>query len=96
MLDPTARTRRLSLIRACSLLDAAMLIALVGCAVAGYRPGVHWLGPLHGMNFLLLVGLAADGATRRWWGWWFPALILVLAGPLGSLSGERRLRREAP
>jgi hypothetical protein len=27
------------------------------------------------------------------WGWWFPGVVLVTGGPLGSLLGELRLRR---
>jgi hypothetical protein len=85
--------RRLKWIRWVSLVDALLLAALVGGAVTGRREAVHVLGPLHGLNFLMLVALAADGALKRWWGWWFPAAIVVLLGPLGSLAGERYLKR---
>ena len=88
----TNKDKRLSLIRRVSWLDALLLAVLVGAAVARQREAVHVLGPLHGLNFLVLLALAADGAIKRWWGWWFPAAILLLAGPLGALPAERRLR----
>lgn len=85
--------RRLAVIRWVSCVDALLLAALVGCSLWGYRAGVKVLGPLHGVNFVLLVGLAADGAWHRWWGWWFPAVVALLLGPLGAIPGEYWVRR---
>jgi hypothetical protein len=28
------------------------------------------------------------------WGWWFPGVVLITGGPLGSILGDMRLRRE--
>jgi hypothetical protein len=55
---------------------------------------VSVLGPIHGLGYVYLLYLTATGALRGLWGWWFPAIVLVTGGPLGSLLGEVRLRRE--
>ena len=83
----------LNQILAVGIADALLLVVLVYFAFIDRSDNaVHVLGPLHGLNFLVLLALAADGAIKRWWGWWFPAAILLLAGPLGALPAERRLR----
>ncbi len=80
--------RRLGIVRWFALLDGALLIVLVTAAVTGQRNVVHVVGPVHGINFLLLLVLAGTAAIDGLWGWWFPALILVTAGPIGALIGE--------
>jgi len=88
--------RRLRVLRYLALLDAVLLIALVLSALTGTRSLVHILGPLHGVNFLILLVTAGTAALDGLWGWWFPALILVTAGPIGTFIGERVIiRREA-
>jgi hypothetical protein len=37
--------------------------------------------------------LVVRGAIERFWGWWFPALVVVTLGPPGSLIGDVRIRR---
>lgn len=80
--------RRLRAVRWAALLDLLLLIALVTSSLTGQREFVRILGPLHGINFLLLIVIAATAALDGLWGWWFPAVILVTAGPLGALVGE--------
>jgi hypothetical protein len=80
--------RRLRLVRWVALLDLVLLIALVSSSLSGNREFVRVLGPLHGGNFLLLLVIVATAAADGFWGWWFPALILVSAGPPGALVGE--------
>jgi len=85
--------RRLQIVRWFALLDTILPIALVTAAVTGQRNVVHVLGPVHGINFLLLVVFAGTAAIDGLWGWWFPALILVTAGPIVALFGERMIGR---
>jgi hypothetical protein len=54
---------------------------------------VHVLGPIHGLGFLALVALTANGALQKLWGWWFPVLVVITGGPIGSFIGEVALRR---
>jgi hypothetical protein len=75
------------------LVDAFLLVPLVVAAILDERGVVSVLGPLHGVGFVILVAVVAYGALRRFWGWWFPALVVVTLGPPGSLVGELRLRR---
>jgi hypothetical protein len=89
-----ATIRRLNIIRAVAIVDAFLLVPLVIAAVSGSESVVDWLGPTHGFGFLVLLFLCAQGAGLGLWGWWFPAIVLVTGGPLGSLLGEVRLRRE--
>ncbi len=85
--------QRLRLLRLLALVDAVLLVALVASAFAGAKNVVHLLGPLHGVNFLILLATAGTAALDGLWGWWFPALILVTAGPIGTLIGDRIITR---
>ncbi|MDQ3851078.1 MAG: DUF3817 domain-containing protein [Actinomycetota bacterium] len=85
--------RALMRVRVVAILDAALLVPLVVAALSDAENVVHVLGPVHGVGFLLLVGLTARGAVERWWGWWFPTLVVVTLGPPGSLIGDIRIRR---
>ena len=84
----------LNTVLAVGVTDALLLVVLVYFAfVDRSDTAVHILGPIHGLGFLALLGLTANGALRAFWGWWFPALVLVTGGPIGSLIGEVVLRR---
>lgn len=92
--------RRLGIVRWVALVDLILLIALVSSSLTGQRELVRVLGPLHGINFLMLIAVAATAALDGLWGWWFPAAILLTAGPPGALVGEwlivRRITAPAP
>lgn len=89
------RTRRLlDVIRVIAIADALLLVVLVFCAITDRESVVSVLGPMHGVGFLILLYLCVRGAGEGLWGWWFPAIVLVTAGPPGSLIGELRIRRE--
>lgn len=99
--DPVSRSSRmrrperrlLNAVLVVGLVDALLLAVLVYFAfVDRSDAAVHVLGPVHGIGYLLLLGLTARGAFDRQWGWWFPALVLVTGGPIGSLVGELILR----
>ena len=92
--DAVRTRRQLDVIRAVALVDAALLVVLVICALTDRDGIVSVLGPIHGVGFLALLYLCVRGAGERLWGWWFPAVVLVTAGPPGSLIGELRIRRE--
>lgn len=95
--SPAARTRKLlDLVRAVAVVDGLLLVVLVAAALTDAEGVVDVLGPIHGGGFLALMYLVARGALERLWGWWFPAIVLVTAGPPGSLIGERRIRRALP
>ncbi len=94
MTDPAAIRRDLNRVRIVALLDGLLLIPLVLCAITDQESVVSILGPIHGVGFLLLMYLTAKGAGEGRWGWWFPALTLVTAGPPGSLIGDLRIRRQ--
>jgi hypothetical protein len=91
--QPDAK-KLLNAVLAVGITDALLLVVLVYFAFVNRSDtAVHILGPIHGLGFLALVGLAANGALRRLWGWWFPALVVVTGGPLGSIVGDLVLRR---
>src|SRR3954466_6045584 len=74
--------------------DALLLVVLVYFAFIDRSDNaVHVLGPIHGLGFLALVALTVNGALQAFWGWWFPALVVVTGGPIGSFIGEFILRR---
>ncbi len=86
--------KRLYLIRRVAQLDFVLLLALLYCSFTEWRTGVKRLGPLHGINFITLLVLAATGASDGYWRWKFPAFILVSLGPLGAWLGERSIQRQ--
>jgi hypothetical protein len=87
----------LNIVLAVGIADALALVVLVYFAFIERSDAVvHVLGPIHGLGFLALLALTANGALQRFWGWWFPAAVLVTGGPLGSLIGEVILRRRTP
>jgi hypothetical protein len=90
-----APKKLLNLILVVGIADALALVVLVYFAFVDRSDAVvHVLGPIHGLGFLALVALTANGAAQRYWGWWFPAIVVVTGGPLGSLIGEVVLRRQ--
>lgn len=93
--DRATVKRNLDVLRAVALIDTLLLLALLYVSqVADDDGAVSVLGPIHGVGFLAMLYLTARGAGERWWGWWFPAVVLVTGGPLGSLYGDLRVRRE--
>lgn len=93
MTDPVT-IRKLNAVLAVGIADAALLAVLMYVAfVDRSDTAVSLVGPLHGIGFVALLLLTAAGARDRRWGWWFPAAVLVSAGPLGSIVGDVIVRR---
>ncbi len=55
---------RLGIVRRVALVDLVLLIALVSSSLTDRREFVQVLGPLHGVNFLLLRRRGSRGARR--------------------------------
>jgi hypothetical protein len=90
----TDARKLLNTVLAVGIADALLLVVLVYFAFVDRSDNaVHVLGPIHGVGFLALLGLSANGVFHRLWGWWFPALVLVTGGPVGSIIGDVVLRR---
>jgi len=94
--DPEAIRRALNVVSAVALLDAVLLVPLVIAAVTHAEGTVDILGPLHGVGFVVLIGLVVRGTIRDMWGWWFPVLAVVTLGPPGCLIGDLRIRKTLP
>lgn len=90
--DPVLVRRRLDRVRVVAVSDALLLVVLVFASLTDREGLVSVLGPIHGLGYLLLLFWTAQGAGERLWGWWFPAMTLVTAGPPGSLLGDLRIR----
>jgi hypothetical protein len=90
---PQSPRRLLNTILAVGIADAVLLVVLVYFAfIDRSDSAVHILGPIHGLGFLVLLFLTANGALQRLWGWWFPAIVVVTGGPIGSIVGDLILR----
>jgi hypothetical protein len=90
--EDRARARRLlRWVAIVAIADTALLVPLVVASLSDADGLVSVLGPLHGIGFLAELYLAVRGVIDRYWGWWFPAIIVVTLGPLGALIGHRRL-----
>jgi hypothetical protein len=86
--------RQLNITLAVGLADGALLVVLVYFAFINRSDtAVHILGPIHGLGFIALLLLTGNGALQKLWGWWFPALVIVTGGPVGSIIGDLILRR---
>jgi len=94
MPDRADTLRRLNVIRWVAIADFALLVGLVVAALRGAEGLVSVLGPIHGVGYLILLGLCVRGWSEGRWGLWFPAVVVVTLGPPGSLYGDRRVRRE--
>jgi len=84
--------RAYTLIVGAAAVDAVFLVGLLVALAAGSDGAIGILGPLFVFGYIYLVYLTATGAMRRKWGWWFPGLVAITAGPIGAVLGARRLR----
>jgi hypothetical protein len=92
-MSPVPPKKLLNIVLAVGIADALLLVVLVYFAfIDRSDTAVHILGPIHGLGFLALVALTANGALQRFWGWWFPAIVVVTGGPIGSIVGDVILR----
>jgi hypothetical protein len=87
--EPAAIRRQLRWVAIVALVDFVLLVPLAGGALTGHHQLARSLGPVHGVGFIIELSLAVRGVTSRFWGWWFPAVVLVTGGPLGALIGHR-------
>ena len=89
------RRRLLDVALVVGILDALLLGVLVYVAfIERNDAAVSVVGMTHGLGFLALLGLTGYGASEGHWGWWYPAIVLLTAGPLGTLIGDVLLRRQ--
>lgn len=96
---PTAPDAKkvLNQVLAVGIADALLLVVLVYFAwIDRSDTAVHILGPIHGLGFLALLFLTVNGYLQKLWSWWFPAIVLVTGGPVGSIVGDFILRRRLP
>ena len=92
--------RRLNVALWIGIADAVLLLVLVYVAFINRNEGaISVIGPIHGLGFVALVAITATGSMARQWGWWFPAIVTITGGPLGTIVGDvivrRRLAAEA-
>ncbi len=85
--------QRLRIVQIVALIDLVLLAVLITAAVTRQQNIVHVLGPIHGINYLVLLVIVSTAALDGLWGWWFPLLVLLTAGPPGAFIGEWLLRR---
>jgi len=92
---PRAR-RQLRWVAIAAAIDFLLLVPLVIASVSDADDVIHVLGPIHGIGFLILLFLTAQGAGEKRWGWWFPAVVFITGGPLGTIVGDLVLRKKLP
>lgn len=76
-----------------AVLDFLLLVPLVIAALEHAEGTVDVLGPLHGVGFVILIGLVVRGVVKGLWGWWFPIIAVVTGGPPGCLAADLYIRR---
>lgn len=86
--------RLVNLIAVVAVVDVLLLGPLLWAAFTDRDDLVSVLGPIHGIGFLILLTLCVRGAAAERWGWWWPLLIVLTLGPVGSLIGDVVVRRE--
>ena len=92
--DNAREIKFLNIIAIVAIIDVLLLIPLVWASrfVADRHDIVAVLGPIHGFFFVALIGLCVYGCVERWWGWWFPLVVVITGGPIGSLIGDWIIR----
>ena len=87
---PKAPSRKLlNAVLAVGIADALLLLVLLYFAFVDRSDTmVSVIGPIHGLGYLILLLMTGNGASKGEWGWWFPALVLVTGGPLGTIVGD--------
>jgi integral membrane protein len=88
--------RRINIIRIVAIADFILLIPLLMnlVGIVDSDAMISIIGPIHGIGFMVLLFLCVRGAAEELWGWWFPVAVVVTLGPVGSLWGEWRIRRQ--
>jgi len=94
--DSGREIKFLNYIAIVAIIDVILLIPLVWASrfFADKENIVHVLGPIHGFFFVVLVFLCIYGCVQRWWGWWFPIVVVITGGPVGSLIGDWFIRKQ--
>lgn len=83
----------MNLVAIVAAVDFVLLLPLLYASLADDHGLISVLGPLHGVGFLIELGLTVYGWLRHMWGWWFPAIVVITLGPLGALIGHRQVTR---
>jgi integral membrane protein len=92
--SPASQRRALNIVLAVGIADALLLVVLMYFAfVDRSDAAVSVLGPIHGIGYVILLFLTYRGVIQGRWGWWFPGIVLITGGPLGSIVGDVVLRR---
>lgn len=85
----------LNVVLAVGIADLLLFLVLIYVAfIDRSDAAVSAIGPIHGVGFVLLLGLTAKGAVDGRWGWWFPGITLITSGPPGSIIGDLILRKQ--
>jgi len=93
-MDNDSIKRRLNVILVLAIVDAVLLVPLLLHRFADLDVPTFAIGMTHGVLFIALVALCAKGALDKLWGWWFPIITVITGGPLGSIIGEVKIRRD--
>lgn len=97
-LDQTERQLRenvLKWILIVSWIDLLLFLPLIYGLAAGNDSFSPIFGPIHGVGFIIEVGLIGWGAINKWWGWWYPAVTIITTGPPGAILGHKKAKQEA-
>lgn len=97
-IDATERQLReqvLKWILIVSWIDLLLFLPLLYGVIADVDSLSPIFGPIHGVGFVIEVGLIGWGAINKWWGWWYPIVTVITTGPPGAILGHRRAKREA-
>ncbi len=86
--------RQVNLIAVVAIVDVFLLIPLLWAAIGDRESVISILGPIHGAGFVVLLALVIRGVGNNRWGWWWPLLVAITFGPIGSLIGDLVVRRE--
>ncbi|MBO9533060.1 MAG: hypothetical protein J7513_08830 [Solirubrobacteraceae bacterium] len=92
--DLELRAKVLKWILIVAVVDLVLFLPLIYGVVTGNKDLTPLFGPLHGIGFMVEVGLTAWGAMNKWWGWWYPIVTVVTTGPPGALIGHGKAKRE--
>ncbi len=86
LFEPRIPRRELNALRVVSLVDLALLVAVLYAVVTEHENGIEYLASAYGALFVVMLASLALAMRRGWWSWRFVAAVAIF-GPLASVPG---------
>lgn len=86
LFEPRIPRRELNALRIVSLVDLALLVAVLYAVLTERESAIEYLASAYAVLLVVMLGGLALAMRRGWWSWRFVAAVAVF-GPLVSVPG---------